>query len=124
MRLNTNENPFQPPRDFVEDLAATVLEVAKTLNRYPDRDAMRLRTALAAYLAEESETPGIVAEQIWVGNGSNEVMMHVMQAFAGPGRTALTFSPTYSMYAEYARNTFTEFSRRSRRSSERSSQSS
>ena len=109
VKLNVNENPFQPPRDFVEDLGATVIEIAKTLNRYPDRDAIPLRTALAAYLESEAETPGITAANIWAGNGSNEVMMHVMQAFAGPGRTALTFTPTYSMYEEYARNTFTEF---------------
>ena len=109
VRLNTNENPFQPPRDFIEDLGTTVVEVAKTLNRYPDRDATKLRAELAKYLAVESETPGIGAENIWVGNGSNEVMTHVMQAFGGPGRRALTFTPTYSMYEEYARNTFTEF---------------
>lgn len=109
VRLNTNENPFQPPRDFIEDLGTTVIEVAKTLNRYPDRDATALRAALAKYLERESETPGLTAEQIWVGNGSNEVMTHVLQAFGGPGRRALTFTPTYSMYQEYARNTFTEF---------------
>lgn len=109
VRLNTNENPFQPPRDFIEALGVTVVEVAKTLNRYPDRDAMQLRTALAAYLAQESSTPDIDAANIWVGNGSNEVMQHVLQAFGGPGRRMLTFVPTYSMYEEYARNTFTEF---------------
>lgn len=109
VRLNTNENPFQPPRDFIEALGVTVVEVAKTLNRYPDRDAMQLRAALASYLAEESGTPDIDASNIWVGNGSNEVMQHVLQAFGGPGRRMLTFVPTYSMYEEYARNTFTEF---------------
>ncbi len=109
VRLNTNENPFQPPRDFIEDLGQAVEEVAKTLNRYPDREAIKLREHLGAYLAAESHVPTIPASNIWVGNGSNEVMTHVMQAFAGPGRKALTFVPTYSMYAEYARNTFTEF---------------
>lgn len=108
-KLNTNENPYQPPRDFIEDLGLTMVEVAKTLNRYPDRDATTLRAALARYLADEAETPGIGSDQVWVGNGSNEVMLHVMQAFGGPGRKALTFAPTYSMYAEYARNTFTDF---------------
>lgn len=109
VRLNTNENPFQPPRDFVEAIGAAVLATAATLNRYPDRDAIALRTALASYVSDESEAPGITADEIWVGNGSNEVMTHVLQAFGGPGRKALTFEPTYSMYAEYARNTFTEF---------------
>jgi histidinol-phosphate aminotransferase len=109
VRLNTNENPFQPPRDFIEDLGEAVVEVAKTLNRYPDREALKLREHLGAYLAAESGVRPIPATNMWVGNGSNEVMMHVMQAFAGPGRKALTFVPTYSMYEEYARNTFTEF---------------
>lgn len=109
VRLNTNENPFQPPRDFVEDLAATVLEVAKTLNRYPDRDAVRLRDALGTYLGAEAEVGPIDHSRIWVANGSNEVMQQLLQAFGGPGRKALTWTPTYSMYEEYARNTFTEF---------------
>lgn len=109
VRLNTNENPFQPPRDFIEDLGTAVVEVAKTLNRYPDREAMRLREGLGHYVGIESGIGPIPGEEVWVGNGSNEVMTHIMQAFAGPGRKALTFVPTYSMYEEYARNTFTEF---------------
>jgi len=44
---------------------------------------------------------------VWAANGSNEVMTHVLQAFGGPGRSVLTFTPTYSMYPEYARNTHT-----------------
>ena len=44
---------------------------------------------------------------MWAANGSNEIMLHVLQAFGGPGRTALSFAPTYSMYPEYARDTFT-----------------
>lgn len=109
VRLNTNENPFSPPREFVEALGAAVVEAAKNLNRYPDREAMALRSGLAAYLNAEAEVDFLAADRIWVGNGSNEVMTHVMQAFAGPGRKALTFAPTYSMYEEYARNSFTEF---------------
>lgn len=109
VRLNTNENPFQPPQDFVEDLAATALDVARTLNRYPDREARSLRADLALYVGAEAETAGIDAAMVWVANGSNEIMTQVLQAFGGPGRKALTFSPTYSMYQEYARNTFTEF---------------
>ena len=109
VRLNTNENPFQPPRDFVEDLAAAALEAAKTLNRYPDREASALRSDIATYISAEAQTPGIDADMVWVANGSNEVMTQILQAFGGPGRKALTFAPTYSMYEEYARNTFTEF---------------
>jgi histidinol-phosphate aminotransferase len=75
------------------------------LNRYPDRDAGRLREALADYLAEESGVR-VPAAQVWAANGSNEVMHHLFLAFGGPGRLAITFDPTYSMYPEYARDTF------------------
>ena len=51
----------------------------------------------------------MTAEQIWAANGSNEVMLHVLLAFAGPGRRVLSFAPTYSMYPEYARDTHSEW---------------
>jgi histidinol-phosphate aminotransferase len=70
------------------------------MNRYPERDALELRADLARYLGH-----GLTAEQIWAANGSNEVMLHVLLAFAGPGRMVLSFAPTYSMYPEYARDT-------------------
>ena len=44
---------------------------------------------------------------MWAANGSNEVMLQLLQAFGGPGRMALSFAPTYSMYPEYARDTVT-----------------
>ena len=44
---------------------------------------------------------------MWAANGSNEVMLQLLQAFGGPGRTAVSFAPTYSMYPEYARDTHT-----------------
>ena len=75
-------------------------EAARSMNRYPERDALALRADLARYLGH-----GLTADQVWAANGSNEVMLHVLQAFAGPGRIVLSFAPTYSMYPEYARNT-------------------
>ena len=50
-----------------------------------------------------------MAEQVWAANGSNEVMLQLLQAFGGPGRSVLSFAPTYSMYPEYARDTHTEW---------------
>lgn len=105
VRLNTNENPYPPPSAMVEALAEEVRALASGLNRYPDREAAALRGDLAAYLAAESGvTLGV--EQVWAANGSNEVMLQLLQVFAGPGRTVMSFAPTYSMYAEYARDTF------------------
>lgn len=107
VRLNVNENPFPPSADLARDLADAVEQTALVLNRYPDRDFFGLRGELASYLSAESQVE-VTAEQIWAANGSNEVMAHVMAAFGGPGRRALSFPPTYSMYPEYARESFTE----------------
>jgi histidinol-phosphate aminotransferase len=108
VQLNVNENPYGPSPACVADIATAVAEASATLNRYPDREFSELRTALAEYLSRD--TPhGIVPAQVWAANGSNEVMLQLLQAFGGPGRVALSFAPTYSMYPEYARDTMTEW---------------
>ena len=110
VRLNVNENPYPPGPEVVADVARAVAAAASGLNRYPDREAWGLRAALAGYLGH-----GLGARQLWAANGSNEVMVQVLQAFGGPGRTALSFAPTYSMYPEYARDTHTRWVVGSRR---------
>lgn len=104
--LNVNENPYPPSDELVAEIVSRVADAARSLNRYPERDFSELRSELVAYLAEES---GVTLDpgNIWAANGSNEVMLHLMLAFGGPGRTALSFAPTYSMYPDYARDTFT-----------------
>ena len=104
VRLNVNENPYGPSPQLIAHIAAAVTEVAGELNRYPDREATALRGALANYLGF-----GLSADRVWAANGSNEVMLQLLQAFAGPGRTALSFAPTYSMYPEYAKVTSTRW---------------
>lgn len=104
--LNVNENPYPPSDAVVAGIAAAVERAARGLNRYPDRDFSDLRADLASYLERESGVR-LGIEQIWAANGSNEVMLHLLQAFGGPGRTALSFAPTYSMYPEYARDAMT-----------------
>lgn len=108
VRLNTNENPFGPSPELVSELAIAISEIGSTLNRYPDRDAVELRTDLAKYLNAESQVQ-LSAENIWPANGSNEVMQQLLQLFGGPDKTLVTFDPTYSMYEEYCRNTFTKY---------------
>jgi histidinol-phosphate aminotransferase len=108
--LNVNENPYPPGPKVITEIAAAVAEAARSLNRYPERDAQVLRADLADYLGH-----GLTGDQIWAANGSNEVMLHVLLAFGGPGRMVLSFAPTYSMYPEYARDThsgWTTFPRR------------
>jgi histidinol-phosphate aminotransferase len=107
-RLNVNENPFPLPADLAAAIGDAVRKVAVGLNRYPDRDADDLRRALADYIHRESDVT-VSPDHVWAANGSNEVMHHVFLAFGGPGRVAISFDPTYSMYPEYARDTFTEY---------------
>jgi histidinol-phosphate aminotransferase len=108
VRLNTNENPYPPPPELVADVTAAVAEVAAQLHRYPDRDAVALRTDLAAYLTAATGVP-LDAAEVWAANGSNEVLQQVLQAFGGPGRRAVGFEPSYSMHPIIAGGTRTEW---------------
>jgi len=106
VQLNVNENPYPPSETVVAAMAAAVADAARSLNRYPDREALALRADLAAYLNADG-ADGLSVDNVWAANGSNEVMQQLLLAFGGPGRTALSFAPTYSMYPEYARDTHT-----------------
>ncbi|MFE7777428.1 histidinol-phosphate transaminase [Streptomyces sp. NPDC057445] len=106
VQLNTNENPYPLPEPLVERIAERVREAARGLNRYPDRDAVELRTALAAYLTRTGRH-SVGLENIWAANGSNEVIQQLLQTFGGPGRTAIGFEPSYSMHGLIARGTGT-----------------
>jgi histidinol-phosphate aminotransferase len=108
VRLNVNENPYPPSAGLVADIAATVAHAAGRLNRYPDREATRLRADLANYL-KSFEGVDVEPARVWPANGSNEVMHQLLLAFGGPGRTVLGFAPTYSMYPQYCRDTFTGY---------------
>ncbi len=97
VRLNTNENPHPPTPALVDDVAQSVREAAANLHRYPDRDAVALRRDLAAYLTAQTGVR-VNAENVWAANGSNEVLQQLLQAFGGPGRSAIGFVPSYSMH--------------------------
>jgi histidinol-phosphate aminotransferase len=96
IRLNTNESPEPPPAAFRDAVAAEVSRIE--WHRYPDRAATDLRAALA-------DLHGVDPAQVFVANGSNEVLQTVLLAYAGPGRTVATFEPTYQMHAQIARVT-------------------
>ncbi|MEU9973208.1 histidinol-phosphate transaminase [Streptomyces sp. NPDC051014] len=106
VRLNTNENPYPLPEPLVERIAERVREAARDLNRYPDRDAVQLRTELARYLTRTGHHP-LGIGNVWAANGSNEVIQQLLQTFGGPGRTAIGFEPSYSMHSLIARSTGT-----------------
>ena len=97
VRLNTNENPHPPTPALIDDVTESVRSAAAELHRYPDRDAVALRTDLAAYLsAATGVTVGV--DNVWAANGSNEILQQLLQAFGGPGRSAIGFVPSYSMH--------------------------
>lgn len=98
--LNVNENTHPVPPEVIEDIVQAVRDALTTVNRYPDREFSELRADFARYLGD-----GVTADQVWAANGSNEVLQQLLQAFAGPGRTAMGFAPTYSMYPLLTRTT-------------------
>ena len=108
VRLNTNENPYPPPQALVDDVTEAVREVAVGLHRYPDRTASALRRDLAAYLSGATGVP-LTERHVWAANGSNEVLQQILQAFGGPGRSALGFEPSYSMHPIIAAGTRTDW---------------
>ncbi|WP_298040529.1 histidinol-phosphate transaminase [uncultured Microbacterium sp.] len=98
--LNVNENTHPVPDAVASEILDDIAVALRDVNRYPDREFTALREAFAGYLGH-----GLDAAQIWAGNGSNEVLQHIMQAFGGPGRTVFGFGPTYSMYPLLAQGT-------------------
>ena len=92
IKLNTNENPYPPsPRvlDAVQAAAATGLE------RYPDPESLALREAVAAH-------HGLTRDQVFAGNGSDEVLAHAFFAFFQQSEPLLFADVTYSFYRVYA----------------------
>lgn len=102
--LNVNENTHRIPEEVALDIVGRLAAEVLTINRYPDREFSRLRESLSEYLGH-----GFTAENIWAANGSNEVLQQIFQAFGGPGRTAIGFDPTYSMYRLLAQATGTGY---------------
>ena len=78
VRLNTNENPYPPSDDLAREIGEEAARLAVTLNRYPDRDAVQLRTDLAAYASRATGVP-VTHDNVWAANGSNEVMHQLLE---------------------------------------------
>jgi len=108
VRLNTNENPHPPSKALVDDVVRSVGAAAADLHRYPDRDAVDLRRDLASYLSIQTGVQ-LGVENLWAANGSNEILQQLLQAFGGPGRTAIGFVPSYSMHPIISDGTRTEW---------------
>ena len=98
VRLNTNEAPEPPPAGFRDALAAELADL--DWHRYPDRGAVALREAIA-------EHHGVAPSQVFVANGSNEVLQTLCLTYGGPGRAVATFEPTYALHSHIPRITNT-----------------
>lgn len=110
VRLNVNENSFAVPAEVTAEIHARIADITASLNRYPDREFSGLRDLLAGYLTgvvrgEGAADLAITPDMVWAANGSNEVLFHILQAFGGPGRTVLGFTPSYSMHPLITRST-------------------
>ena len=105
VQLNVNENTYGIPERVALSIVERVARATLTLNRYPDREFMELRSGLAGFLGH-----GLSVSQIWAANGSNEILQQFFTAFGGPDKKALSFGPTYSMYPNIARGTLTPYS--------------
>jgi histidinol-phosphate aminotransferase len=89
VKLNQNESPYDWPRELKEQVLARAVE--RPWNIYPDFESSGLRNALAkAY--------GLAAENIHVGNGSNELLAATIGAFVGPGTPVIFPRPTFTLY--------------------------
>ena len=98
VRLNTNEAPEPPPVGFRDALAEELAAI--DWHRYPDRSALALRRAIG-------EHHGVGADQVFVANGSNEVLQTLCLTYGGPGRCVATFEPTYALHSHIPKITNT-----------------
>lgn len=97
VKLNTNENPYPPSPRAVAAIAEELGADGAALRLYPDPNADRLKAAIAAHYAGFGVTPA----QIFVGNGSDEVLAHAFQALLQHERPILTPDISYSFYPVY-----------------------
>ncbi|HEE6439618.1 histidinol-phosphate transaminase [Acinetobacter baumannii] len=95
LKLNTNENPYPPSPKVVEAVQAVLHEQADVLRLYPDPDATVLKQAIA-------KQQNIDVSQVFVGNGSDEVLAHIFKAFFLQDEPILYPDITYSFYPVYS----------------------
>ena len=98
IKLNTNENPYSPSKKVIEKIKSMNLE---DLKLYPDPDVSELRKVIAEYFSQKIDER-ITKEQIFVGNGSDEVLALIFMTFFNKGDKVYYPDITYSFYPVYA----------------------
>ncbi|RXS98737.1 histidinol-phosphate transaminase [Acinetobacter junii] len=95
LKLNTNENPYPPSPKVVDAVQAVLAHQADALRLYPDPDATALKQAIA-------KQQNVDVSQVFVGNGSDEVLAHIFKAFFIQQEPILYPDITYSFYPVYS----------------------
>lgn len=95
LKLNTNENPYPPSPKVVDAVQAVLTHQADALRLYPDPDATALKQAIA-------KQQNVDVSQVFVGNGSDEVLAHIFKAFFIQQEPILYPDITYSFYPVYS----------------------
>ena len=95
LKLNTNENSYPPSPKVVDAVSAVLANSAEILRLYPDPDATVLKQAIA-------KQQNVEANQIFVGNGSDEVLAHIYKAFFIQDEAILSPDISYSFYPVYS----------------------
>lgn len=95
LKLNTNENPYPPSPKVVEAVHAVLANSADVLRLYPDPDATVLKQAIATQQQ-------VAVSNVFVGNGSDEVLAHIFKAFFVQEQPILYPDITYSFYPVYS----------------------
>jgi len=98
IKLNTNENPYSPSKKVIEKIKSMNLE---DLKLYPDPDVSKLREVIADYFSKKISEK-FTKEQIFVGNGSDEVLALIFMTFFNKGDKVYYPDITYSFYPVYA----------------------
>ncbi len=94
IRLNTNESPYSAPLGFIEDVKKAIEDAS--LNRYPDRNAVDLRQAIADYHSCN-------VNNVFCANGSNEVIQTLLFSFVSSGDEVVVFEPTYALHSHISK---------------------
>ncbi|MFX0072165.1 MAG: histidinol-phosphate transaminase [Candidatus Hermodarchaeota archaeon] len=94
IKLNTNENPYLPVPEIIEDIKNAI---NKRINRYPDPLALEVRKALLNQFLKDKDTL-TNRNTVFVGNGCDEILDIVFKVFIDPGDEVVMFYPSYGMY--------------------------
>lgn len=97
--LSANESPYNLPQLIIDEVKGEFDQI--TYNRYPDPLSLELRELIGAHY-------GLGAENVFVGNGGDEVIQNLFLAYGGQGRKAITFDPMFEIYGITGRITGTE----------------